>query len=82
MQPAAWAWLLSNSMKTTMTSIKLPQPRFRTQRAIQGWFVVDDRDGRPVSDLTEAREARKLAERLNLAAYGGSESLQRAFGAE
>ncbi len=64
------------------TSVRLPSNRFTTQRAIQGWHVVVDQDGRPVSDLTDKGTATKLAERYNLAAFGGSETLQRALGAE
>lgn len=62
------------------SSIKLPTTRFTTQRAIEGWLVVD-RDGRPISDLTSSNEALRLAEKLNLAAYGGRDALHRALGA-
>lgn len=63
-------------------SVKLPVSfsRFTTERTLSGWLVVD-RDGRPVADLTEPSEAVKLAEDLNLAAYGGGETLHRALGA-
>lgn len=61
-------------------TIKLPNARFSVQRAIQGWEVVDS-DGRPVDELTSEEEAVTIAEHFNLAAYGGSDALFRAFGA-
>ena len=61
-------------------SLKMPGVRFEPQRAIHGWLVVD-RDGRPVTDLTTESLAITIADDLNLAAFGGREALSRALGA-
>ena len=59
----------------------MPGGRFSVQPAQESWVVID-RDGRPVSDLLSHEDASSLCDDLNLAAYGGRDTLAEALGAE